>query len=583
MGIMIATVNDLEDALKELENEDLISCDTETTELDIRKASLQGIGFGTDKKQWFIPFPNNIDKYDIIERLGRLFHNKKVIFHNAKYDLQVLAHNKFPIPKEIHDTMIMSWLVDENSGHGLKQLARDLFGKEPKTWEELNKQPDLFRTEEDVMNELGDYCMEDVANTHLLYFHFLPLLKAEALDIAYERVEVKLIPLLCAMEMRGIKIDTQFLNERHNACQIALQSLERAIVEKIKERTPEGYPPINIRSNQQMSDVMFNVFKYKAEKITNTGKNSTDAEALDMIIAKEKLTEEDFLPMLLQFRDLDKVDNTYFVALAEQGGLDSTLHCNFKQHGTRTGRLSSSDPNLQNIPSRNDEWNVRKSFIPRDGYKFLMADYSQLELRIMAHFSKDPTMVDTFQKGGDIHAETMKAIGSNRHTAKTINFGLIYGMGPRTLARDLHIKEDDAKKYINRFFHKYQQVKNFIDRTQTLALRNGYVDMITGRRRHFTEVADKKWWNMIARQAVNTKIQGSASDLVKVAMIKLHPQLKKIGANILVQIHDEVLVEVPDDKIEEAKKVLYDTMENALKFNVPMVVNITQGDRWVKE
>jgi len=579
---IIKTEKELKDSVKKLQKEEIIACDTETSGLDIKVAKIEGIGYGTNKHTFFISFPHTIPHEILVEQFNLLF-EKTVIFHNAKYDIQVLFHNNLPVPRKIQDTMIMSWMVDENTLHGLKFLARHVLNRQPKHWTEVNRQIDLFTTEEDIMLGLAEYCCNDVINTYDLYFHFLPLLKKEGLDIAYERVELKVLPVLCRMEMRGIKVDVNWLNERNKKADKELFELEKEINKKIKEKAPEGYPSINLRSPKQLQEILYNILNYKAPKETEKGTKSTDVESLQEIIRVNKLEEGDIVPMLMKFRDLDKVNSTYFAALSKQAGLTSIIHCNFKQHGTRTGRLSSSDPNMQNIPSRNDEWNVRQAFIPREGYKFLMADYSQLELRILAHFSLDENMVHTFKTGGDIHAETMKAINSNRHTAKTINFGLVYGMGPRSLAQDLHIKEEDAKRYINRFFDKYHQVKYFIDRTQVQTLHNGYVEMITGRRRHFTEIADRKWWNMIARQAVNTKIQGSAADLVKVAMIKLYPLLKKIDAHILVQIHDEVIVEVPIDKVEEAKEILRETMEHALEFEVPMVVNITEGERWVKE
>lgn len=586
MYSIVDTSEKLQKSLQTLSKDTIIACDTECTSLDYRKGKIEGIGYGTNKNTFFLPFPHTIPTKEVYDIFVQLF-QKVVIFHNAKYDLQVLVHNKLPIPNvldgKLQDTMIMSWLVDENTSHGLKQLARDLLGREPKEWKELNRQPDLFRDESDILKELADYCMDDVVNTFDLYFYLLPLLDKEKLTLAYERVELKIIPVLCAMEMRGVQVDVPFLKERHDAAQKELFRLNTAIQAKLKEVLPKGYPPVNLRSPKQLEDILFKQFKYKVFKETEKGTASTDAETLREIIRKEKLTDEDFLPMLLKYRELDKLDGTYFVALAEQAGLESVIHCNFLQHGTRTGRFASSEPNLQNIPSRSDDWNVRKAFVPRPGYKFIMADYSQLELRIMAHFSGDETMVHTFKTGGDIHAETMKAIGSNRHHAKTINFGLIYGLGPRSLAQDLHIKEEEAKKYMNRFFNKYHQVKYFMDKTQAITLKTGYVEMITGRRRHFAEIADKRWWNMIARQAVNTKIQGSASDLVKVAMIKLHPLLKAIGAHMLIQIHDEVIVETPIEKAEETKAIIKETMENALTFNVPMLVSMKEGERWTKE
>jgi DNA polymerase-1 len=254
------------------------------------------------------------------------------------------------------------------------------------------------------------------------------------------------------------------------------------------------------------------------------------------------------------------------------------------QHGTRTGRLSSNDPNLQNIPTRHDEWNVREAFIPRPGYKFIIADYSQIELRMLAHFSQDAHMVDTFVKGGDIHAKTMELTGITvRRIAKNVNFGMVYGVGPRTLSQLIGTKEEEARQYIDRFFRGYPQIRAFINRVQQQTFRTGYVEMITGRRRHFHEYKDNRWFNTIARQAINTKIQGSAADLIKIAMIKLKPVLQEHDAHMLVQIHDEIIVETPEDKIEEVKVIVHDVMVNALKLRVPVEIGMAVGDRWIKD
>lgn len=582
MFTIIDSIEKLQQARKTLSTTDIIACDLEAEGLDTKKSAIQGIGFGTDKDTFFIPYPNGLVHEDIVAILTDIF-EKQVIFHNAKFDLQLLLENNFPAPKRIHDTMIMSWLIDENSQHGLKPLSKVILGKEPKSWKDLNKSIDLFITQEDIMQELAEYCCEDVANTFQLYQHFFPQLEPAGVLIDYERIEVKLIPVLSAMEMRGIKVDVSWLQQKQKDASKELSRLEKLILEKIKEETKNDRALYNIRSPKQIETILFDVLKYPVVKETDSKKRSTDNEVLLEIVKKFKLTEDDIVPLLLKFRDLDKVNGTYFVALANQAGLTNTIHANFLQHGTRTGRLSSSDPNLQNIPTRHDEWNVRDAFIPREGFKFLIADYSQIELRMLAHFSRDEHMVKTFIDGGDIHATTMKLTGiTDRRIAKNVNFGIVYGVGPRTLSAMINRSEKDAKKYIDSFLNGYPQVRAFIHRVQQLTLSTGIVEMITGRKRHFHEFQDRRWYTTIARQSVNTKIQGSAADLIKIAMIKLNPLLKQYNSHMLVQIHDEIIIEVPLENVEPVKKIITDTMENALKLRVPVIANIVEGDKWIK-
>jgi DNA polymerase-1 len=575
--LIIENDEQLNSLITSLSEEEVIACDLEASELDIKKADIEGIGLGTSKQQYFIPYPNNFTKEQINKTLTDVFKGKKVVFHNAKYDLKLMLENGLPWPENFQDTMIMSWLIDEEGQHGLKPLAVSILGREVKKWKELGRGVDLFRTLEDVMDELADYCGDDVMNTYDLYFYFLPLLAKENLMVDYERLELKLIPVLVNMEYRGIKVNTEWLREGQDKLRITLNELEERM-KKCLDRSD-----INIHSSKQLEYLLFNELKYSPGRVTDSGKRSTDNDVLEQIVKDNNLTENDFVPMLLKFRELDKIYSTYFVSLLEQAGKEGVIHTNFMQHGTRTGRLASNDPNMQNIPTRSDEWNVRKAFIPRDGYKFLIADYSQIELRMLAHFSQDNNMVKTFMEGGDIHAKTMELTGTERRVAKAINFGLIYGMGPRTLAHTLGIKEDDAKHYIDKFFSGYPKVRSFIERVQQGTFINGYVEMITGRRRRFREIRDRRWFTSIQRQSINTKIQGSAADLIKVAMIRLAPVLDDLGAFQLIQIHDEIIIETPIDKISETKKAIKEIMESALKLRVPVTVKIVEGDYWVKD
>lgn len=583
MFTIVKTPKDLLESENDLKNESIIACDLEADDLDTKTAKMQGIGYGTAEKPFFVPFPNGVSKEQLKEFLLRLF-QKQIIFHNAKFDMKLLLHNDLPIPKNFHDTMLMSWLIDENSQHGLKALSKVIFDRDSKKWTDLNSTTDLFRTQENIMEELAEYCCADIKNTFDLFNYFYPQLEKEGVKIDYDRIELKIVRILIDMEMRGIKVDVSWLQKKRIDAEKELARIEKLILDKLDKFTPGAFRNTNIRSPKQIEYILFDVLKYPVVKETESKKRSTDNEVLEEIIKKNDLKATDIVPLILKFRDLDKVNGTYLIALAEQAGAENVIRANFMQHGTRTGRLSSNDPNMQNIPTRDDEWNVRSSFIAREGYKFLIADYSQIELRMLAHFSRDKHMVDTFLKGGDIHKKTMELTGIKvRRIAKNVNFGMVYGVGPRTLSHLIQTKEDEAKHYIDKFFAGYPQVKSFISSIQQQTFRIGYVEMITGRRRHFQEIADRRWYNMIARQAINTKIQGSAADLIKIAMIRLYPLLKKIDAHMLVQIHDEIIIETPIDKIEETKKIIKETMEHALILRVPLVVNIIEANKWVKE
>lgn len=506
---ILKTVDDLLMAKDTLIKCPIIACDLESDGLDTQKAKIQGIGIGTSEFRYFIPFSNKTELNYITAFLADVFDKKQVIFHNAKYDLKLMLYNKLPIPKQFHDTMIMSWLLDENNQHGLKPLVKLIFGRESKKWTDLNTEIDLFRGEEQIMEELAEYCCEDIANTFDLFNYFYPQLEKEGVLIDYERVELKMILVLIKMEMRGIKVDVSWLQKKQEEAKKELEYLEKTIIEKVKEYTPDRNLLINIRSPKQIEIILFDILQYTSTKETEGKKRSTDNEVLEEIIKKNKLKDDDIVSMLLKFRDLDKIYGTYLLALVEHAGLENTIHTNFMQHGTRTGRLASNEPNLQNIPTRNDRWNIRSAFIARKGYKFIIADYSQIELRMLAHYSRDKIMTDTFLNDGDIHSRTMELTGiTDRRAAKGVNFGIVYGIGPRTLAKMINTKEDKAKDYINAFFKAYPETKPFISRVQQQTFRTGYVQMITGRKRHFHEIQDRRWFNTIARESINTKIQG---------------------------------------------------------------------------
>lgn len=573
------TSEDLETMVKDLENAPRLACDVETTSLDVRVMELDGIGIGHGSLQWYLPFPDwGITIEETIPYLNKLFKTSDIVFHNAKFDLQVLKKFGYDLPEKIEDTMLMSWLVDETIPHGLKYLAKNILDREVTAYNEVQKKVDLFTTKEDLMEEMAEYCAGDIRNTYDLFEYYYPLLEEDDLLRAYYKVEIPFVFVLADIEYRGIRLDVDAMEKM------------KVKMEKILKETGEkmiavaGSEAMNFNSPTQLENYLFskNGLGYKSFKQTPSGKNSTDNEALEMIIKEYNLTEDDFVPLLLKHREYDKLYRTYMIGLMEQAGDTGTIHTNFLQHGTRTGRLSSSSPNLQNIPARSDEWDIRRTFIPRDGYGFIVSDYSQVELRVLAHFSQDPNMVETFKNDGDIHAKTMELTHTERRQAKVINFGIIYGMGPRSLAHTLEITEPEAKMFINKFLNGYPKVRDWMSQVQKYALARGFVTMITGRRRRFYDLFDKKFFNNIRRQSVNTKIQGSAADVIKIAMLKLHKELPKHDAHILIQIHDEVVVEAPLDKMEEISKLVVKIMEDAVTLRVPLKVGMEMGDHWVK-
>lgn len=573
----VRTIKQLEDMVEDLKNEPRLACDIETTSLEIEEMELDGIGIGTNSKTYYIPFPNfGLEISQTIPYIDKLFQEIPIIMHNAKFDMQGLRKFGYSTPKQVHDTMIMSWLVDEDNSHGLKNLTKVLLEREVVEYKNLKKKVDLFTTEEDVMIELGQYCGDDIANTYDLYDFFYPLLESDGLLKAYSMVEMPFVSVLADMEYRGVRLDTEGMNNLKERMEAVLANIDAQIRQVLKDQA------VNVASPTQLEKYLFDVLKYKSVRTTPAGKRSTDNGALEQIIKDNNLDDSSFVALLLKFREYDKLYRTYMIGLLQKAGSSGIVHTNFLQHGTRTGRLSSSEPNLQNIPARHDDWDIRKYFVPREGYAFVISDYSQVELRVLAHFSKDDNMVQTFLNDGDIHAKTMELTGTERRAAKAINFGLIYGMGPRSLAESLNISEHEAQAYMDRFFSGYPKVKSWISLVQRFALSQGFVTMITGRKRRFRNMFDQRWYSSVKRQSVNTKIQGSAADILKLAMLKMHKELHKYDAHILLQIHDEVIVEAPIERLDEVKQKVVEIMESAVQLRVPLKVGMDTGDHWIK-
>lgn len=576
---IVRTNEELDNMYMRLKDEPMLACDTETTDLILEKLELTGIGIGCKSALYYIPYKYEGMDMELLHQVINTLLDKTIIMHNAKYDLKVLKKFGFKEPESLHDTLLMSWLSDENTQNGLKYLAKTVLKREVTEFKEVAQAIDLFHDADSAINSMGEYCMDDVLNTFDLFPIFEAKLKRDGIWKAYEKLELPFMRVLTRMETIGVQLDLQWLKDKKIQAEAELKVMTAKMYASVN-KTPET---LNINSPMQLEKLLFDELHYPALRITPGKKRSTDNVVLEELVKQFKLDDTQFIPLLLTYRDLDKVYRTYICALQEQVDTQGAIHGSFMQHGTRTGRLSSRDPNLQNIPARHDQWDVRTAFIPRPGHTFIVADYSQIELRVLAHYSQDEHMMEAFQNGEDIHAKTMQVTGiTERRIAKAINFGLVYGMGPRKLASQLDIKEKDAFDYIEKFFKGYPKVRPFISRVQQLTLQNGYVTMLTGRRRRFSAEVDSNWFNTVKRQSINTKIQGSAADIMKLAMLRLDKEIEPYNARQLIQVHDEIVFEVPNEHLETVKGIVTNVMETAVQLRVPLKIGMQTGDHWVK-
>lgn len=562
--------------LKEFQSanfEKVIAVDTETTSLNPREAKLEGIGWGNSEKQYYIDWATCEFKDEAIKKFKEVFETSEIVFHNAKFDIKILKTVlNIDYPKKIHDTMIMSWLLDENRQHGLKELTRTLLKRKVVSYTEVPTEPNLFQDIEAIKNEMAKYCCADVKNTFDLYLKFYPELTKQELLFDYLKIEIPLIKVLADIESRGVSIDVNRLKDLSKKADAILMEKDAVIKNLV------GVEDFNPRSSLQLRKVIFEKLGVIPEKLTPKGEPSTDHETLKILAKKNSAVQS-----ILDFREFDKLNGTYLLGLQEKAE-NGVIYTDFLQHRTRSGRLASANPNLQNIPRRADDFDVRKAFVPRKGYKFIVSDFSQIELRVIAYFSQEPAMIKIFQENGDIHQLTADMIGCSRQHAKGINFGLIYGLGSASLAKDLGIPVEQAKQYMDTFFKKFTKLTSYISYVQTNGFYNGYVTTMTKRRRRFKIVKNmrKGEQESIKRRLINTRVQGSAADLMKIAMIKLHNALKEKDAHILLQIHDEVVVEAPEKYIEEIKGIVVKEMESAVKLNIPTPAEAKIADCWVK-
>ncbi|MCZ6916179.1 MAG: DNA polymerase I [Gemmatimonadetes bacterium] len=506
--------------------------------------------------------------------------------HNVKRDWLRLRTAGVELRGACYDSMVASFLLDPGRrSHALSALCLDHLGVPLPGYTDVIGKGKKGRPFAEVsVAEAGRYSCQYSAAVHAVKRHFHPQLESTRLLRLLDDIEMPLIEVLVEMEWTGITLDTDRLGASSARFREEMQSLERSIYE-------EAGTEFNINSTLQLRHILFGKLQLPIIKKTKTGP-STDADVLAQLAS----TGFEVPKLLLEYRELAKLRSTYIDALPRSvNPATNRVHTTFHQTGAATGRLSSSDPNLQNIPVRTERGaEIRRCFVPAPGCSFVAADYSQVELRILAHLSEDAAFIEAFQRGGDIHRETAAIIfdilvdevtSEMRARAKTINFATIYGQGPFALARQLEITQDEAKEFIATYFERFAGVRTFLDRTIQRAKEVGYVETLFGRRRYIPELKDKNF-NVRAfgeRTAMNSPIQGSAADLIKIAMINLHRALESSGTNasILLQVHDELILEAPNPEAEQVAAIVRTEMINAGDLNVPLVVDVGIGPNWL--
>jgi len=579
------TVIDTEDALDELcarlNRAEEVSLDLETTSENDMEAEIVGVALAFQPGAGcYIPVAHDdreeqgqISLETVLDRLKPYLQDvhRKVIGQNLKYDAKILRRNGLELGHMIFDSMLAAYLIDPMSRKDLGELTQRYFGHSTRSFKDLGV---------DHMNELpiedaADYGAADAEAVVRLKDAMWPELDQKGLMRLFNEVEVPLIPVLVEMELNGIQVDRDVLNEQDKELTVYLEDIKAELFKLAGEE-------FNPNSTKQVGHILFDVLDLPVIKRTKTGP-STDAQVLQELAAKHPLPEK-----LLTYRELDKLLGTYIRALPEHIHPETgRVHTSFNQSVTTTGRLSSSNPNLQNIPTRSAlGGQIREAFVAPDGRLLIGADYSQIELRVLAHITEDPGLIDAFERNEDIHARTAANIlnielddvtEQQRDLAKRVNFGIAYGMSAFGLAQWAKIPRNEAQDFIDSYFANFPNVKRYMDDIVKQAEEQGYVASIMGRRRAFTSLNQRE-----QREAINMPIQGTAADIMKLAMIRVHERIGsgEIDADMLLQIHDELILEADEANAEDVARLVEETMEDVMELNVPLLVDAKVGRTW---
>jgi len=583
----------LEALVKELASSEGFAFDTETTGQNPLGVKLVGLSFSTKPDSAsYIPVGHNKGEQlkldDVIAALKPILENKSIKKYgqNLKYDIEVLYNNGINVRNLSFDTMIAAYTLDPTGKIGLKNLAHGLLGKKMIEITELigTGAKQITLAEVDI-EPVSDYACSDADVT----LQLVPVLQQniikENLNSLFDNIEMPLIEVLASMEENGVSIDKDKLKEMSKELEAEMKHLETHIFAISGE-------VFNLNSPKQLQKILFDKLQLPIIKKIKTGA-STNAEVLEELAGQFEIAKR-----LLDYRQLQKIKSTYIDVLPTLvNPRTGRIHTSFNQTITVTGRLSSSNPNLQNIPAKGEmAKRIREAFVPaQKGWKILGADYSQVELRILAHLSGDPVFTKAFNEDLDIHKATASEVfdvplsevtDDMRDKAKVVNFGIIYGMSDFGLSKSLKIKKTEAAKYIDKYFTKHAGIKKFIDEVIAQAKNDGYVCTLLGRKRPLPDINNPNMGlrNFAERTAINTPVQGTAADIIKVAMINIHNQLiaRKLKAKMILQVHDELVFEVPDEEIPEVRKLVEHEMVNAVKLNVPVKVHIGAGSSWAE-
>lgn len=580
--------------LQNLLQQNSVCFDTETTGIDSLNAELVGMSFSFEKgKAFYVPFPENrVEAQQLLDKFKPFFENENIekIGQNIKYDLKILSQYGISIKGKLFDTMIAHYLINPDMRHNMDVLSETYLKYSPKSIEDLiGKKGKNQKSMRDVaLEEIKEYAAEDADVTFQLKQNFSPILDKAETKKLFDEIEIPLIPVLAAMELEGINLDVPFLQ----LMSVEMAKESAALEQKIYETAGEKF---NLASPKQLGDILFDKLKIGGakQKKTKTGQYATGEEILSYLANDNPIVKD-----ILEWRQMVKLQSTYIDALPNQVDQKTgRVHTDYMQTVAATGRLSSNNPNLQNIPIRTERGRlIRKAFIARDeNYTLVSADYSQIELRIIAALSGEENMIKAFQNNEDIHRSTAAKVFNvpleevtkeQRSNAKTVNFGIIYGVSAFGLSNQTNLSRKESAELIDAYYATYPKLKSYMQNQVDFARENGYVQTVLGRRRYLKDInsANQMVRSGAERNAVNAPIQGSAADIIKIAMINIYNRLTSENwkSKMLLQVHDELVFDVHHSELEKIQPMIKHEMENAFKLEVPLEVEIGLGKNWLE-
>ena len=589
----IESSDELEYFMKKLLKQKIVAFDTETEGLNSLETEIVGISFSwASNKGFYLPIKKDKSvQLEYFNILKPFFNNKEItkVGHNIKFDIKVLYKYDIIVSGPLYDTMVAHYLINPDMRHNLNTLSESYLNYSPISIESLiGKKGKNQKSMRDIdINEVTNYASEDADLSLQLKHIFDKELESNGVKSIFYEIEIPIINVLSSMEKEGINIDSSYLNKLEKEFEKDLNKLKKEIYNQSDEE-------FNLNSPKQLGDILFDKLKLVSKpKKTKTGQYSTSEEVLSGLAS-----DHEIIRSILEWRSLDKLQNTYVKSLPnEVSSKTNKIHTKFNQTVTTTGRLSSNNPNLQNIPIRtNNGQKIRKAFIPRNSdFELMAADYSQIELRVIASMSKDTNMIDAFVKNQDIHTITASKIYNvnpdevtreQRGNAKTVNFGIIYGVSAFGLSQQTNLTRSESKIMIENYFENYPGLKTYMSNQIDFARAKGYVETIMGRRRYLQNINSQN--NMLRsgseRNAINAPIQGSAADIIKIAMIRIYDEFKiqSLKSKMLLQVHDELVFDVHKKEKELVKKIVKNTMESAVKLDVPLKIDLDFGKNWLE-